>query len=119
MVVYLPELYDQVLSLAEYEQLSVRSASERVLGTTFARLGVAVAQTWRLPPHLLSATRASRAGCGGGRALASNVAVCQATSCWWQPRRAMRCWFAFRLSRRYRRAHHRAALSAEARAWRE
>ncbi|HET9930693.1 MAG TPA: HDOD domain-containing protein, partial [Polyangiaceae bacterium] len=55
VVVYLPELYDQVMALAHAEHLSVRAASERTLGTTFARLGVAVAQTWRLPPRLLTA----------------------------------------------------------------
>ncbi len=55
VVVYLPELYDQVMALAHAEQLTVRAASERILGTSFARLGVAVAQTWRLPPRLLTA----------------------------------------------------------------
>lgn len=55
VVVYLPEQYDQVMALAHAEHLSVRAASERVLGTSFARLGVAVAQTWRLPPRLLTA----------------------------------------------------------------
>jgi eukaryotic-like serine/threonine-protein kinase len=64
VVVYLPELYDQVMALAEHEQLSVRAASERVLGTTFARLGVAVAQTWRLPPRLLTAIAAVPSGAG-------------------------------------------------------
>ncbi|MGC4095470.1 MAG: hypothetical protein QM756_47610 [Polyangiaceae bacterium] len=36
----------------------MRAASERVLGSSFARLGVAVAQTWRLPPRLLTSIAA-------------------------------------------------------------
>lgn len=71
VVVYLPELYDQVIALAHSEQLSVRVASERVLGTSFARLGVAVAQTWRLPPRLLTAI-ASVPSAGGPLARAED-----------------------------------------------
>ncbi|MFZ5895750.1 MAG: protein kinase domain-containing protein [Myxococcota bacterium] len=64
VVVYLPELYDQVMALVQNEQISVRAASERVLGSSFARLGVAVAQTWRLPPRLLTAIAAVPSGSG-------------------------------------------------------
>jgi hypothetical protein len=41
--------------LVERERLSPRVASERVLGVSFGRLGLTVAQTWRLPARMLSA----------------------------------------------------------------
>lgn len=55
VVVYLPEMYDQVLELIERDRISPRTASERVLGVSFGRLGFTVAQTWRLPARMLSA----------------------------------------------------------------
>jgi serine/threonine-protein kinase len=57
-VVYLPEMYDQVMELVERERVSVRVASERVLGVSFGRLGLTVAQSWRLPARMLSAISA-------------------------------------------------------------
>ncbi|HEX7672099.1 MAG TPA: hypothetical protein VF395_21035, partial [Polyangiaceae bacterium] len=40
------------------ERLSIPAAAERVLGTTFGRLGAAVAQNWHLPPRIRSAIAA-------------------------------------------------------------
>jgi HD-like signal output (HDOD) protein len=57
-VVYLPESYDEIQGLARAEKLSVPAAAERVLGTSFGRLGAAVAQNWHLPPRIRSAIAA-------------------------------------------------------------
>lgn len=64
VVVYLPEMYDQIVEMVELERVSLRAASERVLGVSFGRLGLTVAQTWRLPPRMLSAISAVPSGTG-------------------------------------------------------
>lgn len=58
VIVYLPEVFEQVTQLAERERLNERVAAERVLGITYSKLGVAVAQNWKLPPRMISAISA-------------------------------------------------------------
>ncbi len=58
VIVYLPELYAQIVETSARDQLSLRAAAERVLGTSFWRLGLAVAQNWRLPPRIVAAISA-------------------------------------------------------------
>lgn len=57
-VVYLPESYDEIQGVADAEKVSIPTAAERVLGTSFGRLGAAVAQNWHLPPRIRSAIAA-------------------------------------------------------------
>ncbi|HWA77352.1 MAG TPA: HDOD domain-containing protein [Polyangiaceae bacterium] len=64
VVVYLPEMYDQIQEIVQRERVTLRAASERVLGVSFGRLGLTVAQSWRLPPRMLSAISAVPSGNG-------------------------------------------------------
>ncbi len=52
-IVYLPELFDQILALTQSEPVNFETASERVLGLSFRKLGVGVAERWRLPKSVL------------------------------------------------------------------
>ncbi len=52
-IVYFPELYDQILSLSKSERVSVDLASERILGLSLRKLGLGVAERWRLPKAIL------------------------------------------------------------------
>jgi len=52
-IVYLPELYDQILALSQLERLDLELASERVLGLSLRKLGLGVAERWRLPKAIL------------------------------------------------------------------
>ncbi len=54
-IVYLPDQYDKVLTLAQKEGLSLERAAERELGLSFRKLGIGVAEQWHLPPQLLEA----------------------------------------------------------------
>lgn len=55
VLVYLPELYDQILTLVVQERISLNAASERVLGISMHKLGVGIAERWRLPQRMISA----------------------------------------------------------------
>jgi HD-like signal output (HDOD) protein len=52
-IVYLPELYDQMLALSQSEGISLELASVRVLGLSLRKLGLGVAERWRLPKAIL------------------------------------------------------------------
>ena len=52
-IVYLPELFDQILALAQAEKVSLDLASDRVLGLSLRKLGLGVAERWRLPKPIL------------------------------------------------------------------
>ncbi|HVU05267.1 MAG TPA: HDOD domain-containing protein [Polyangiaceae bacterium] len=60
VISYLPEQYDEIVQRSERERISLRVACDRVLGTSFGRLGVAVADAWRLPPILKQAVACTR-----------------------------------------------------------
>ncbi len=55
VLVYLPELYDQIVALMQQEGASLNHASERVLGISMHKLGVGIAERWRLPPKMIAA----------------------------------------------------------------
>lgn len=55
VLVYLPELYDQIVMLMQQEGISLNHASERVLGISMHKLGVGIAERWRLPPKMITA----------------------------------------------------------------
>jgi len=52
-IVYLPELYDQILALSQSERVTLDLASERILGLSLRKLGLGVAERWRLPKAIL------------------------------------------------------------------
>jgi serine/threonine protein kinase len=52
-IVYLPELFDQILALAQAEEVSLDLASEDVLGLSVRKLGLGVAERWSLPKPIL------------------------------------------------------------------
>jgi hypothetical protein len=52
-IVYLPESFDQILSLKQAEKISLELASECVLGLSLRKLGLGVAERWRLPKPIL------------------------------------------------------------------
>lgn len=54
-LVYLPELYDQIEQLMQEHNMSMNHAAERVLGLTLHKLGVGIAERWRLPAKVISA----------------------------------------------------------------
>ena len=58
VLVYLPELYDQIVSVMQQEGLSLNSASERILGISMHKLGVGIAERWRLPPKMIASMSA-------------------------------------------------------------
>jgi serine/threonine protein kinase/HD-like signal output (HDOD) protein len=53
VLVYLPEMYDQILGLMQQEHLPLNTASERVLGISMHKLGVGIAERWRLPQRMI------------------------------------------------------------------
>jgi eukaryotic-like serine/threonine-protein kinase len=55
VLVYLPELFDQIVALTQQEGISLNHASERVLGISLHKLGVGIAERWRLPQKMISA----------------------------------------------------------------
>jgi serine/threonine protein kinase len=55
VLVYLPELYDEVVALVEQQRISLTHAAERVLGISLYKLGVGVAERWCLPPKITAA----------------------------------------------------------------
>lgn len=55
VLVYLPEMYDEIVALMRRDGLSLNQASERVLGISLHKMGVGVAERWRLPPKIMSA----------------------------------------------------------------
>ena len=67
VVVYLPEMYDQMLALAESEQMSQSAAAERVFGLSLQKIGLGVAEKWRLPKPILR-TMSAIAHLGGSSA---------------------------------------------------
>lgn len=54
-LVYLPELYDQIEQLMREHDMSMNHAAERVLGLSLHKLGVGIAERWRLPAKVISA----------------------------------------------------------------
>jgi len=50
---YLPEAHREIVEIAEHERVPAKSAAERVLGMSYAALGVAVAERWRLPESVV------------------------------------------------------------------
>lgn len=54
VLVYLPELYDQILAVAARERISLNQASGRVLGLSFRKLGIGIAQRWNLPSNVIA-----------------------------------------------------------------
>jgi HD-like signal output (HDOD) protein len=59
VIVYLPEVFEQIVAFAQRDNLHERTAAERVLGISYGKLGVAVAQNWKLPPRMISAIAAA------------------------------------------------------------
>jgi serine/threonine protein kinase/HD-like signal output (HDOD) protein len=55
VLVYLPESFDQIEALMAQEHLSLNTASERVLGISMHKLGVGIAERWRLPQRMIQA----------------------------------------------------------------
>jgi serine/threonine protein kinase/HD-like signal output (HDOD) protein len=55
VLVYLPELYDDILQLMERQGVGMNLASERVLGLSMHKLGVGIAERWRLPSKIIGA----------------------------------------------------------------
>jgi len=55
VLVYLPELYDQIEAQVASGSTTVSAASKRVLGATFEELGTAIAKAWQLPEHVVGA----------------------------------------------------------------
>ncbi|MGC4069590.1 MAG: protein kinase [Polyangiaceae bacterium] len=55
VLVYLPESFDQIEALMVQENLSLNTASERVLGISLHKLGVGIAERWRLPQRMIQA----------------------------------------------------------------
>ncbi|HTQ05643.1 MAG TPA: protein kinase [Polyangiaceae bacterium] len=58
VLVYLPELFDQVEAAMASDGLSATLAAKRVLGISFEELGAAIAQNWQLPEHVQNAMSA-------------------------------------------------------------
>ncbi len=58
VIVYLPEIFEQILALVKRDGLVERVAAERVLGSSYGKLGSAIAQNWKLPPRIASAIAA-------------------------------------------------------------
>jgi serine/threonine-protein kinase len=54
VLVYLPELYDQIIALMEQQGIGMNLASERVLGLSMHKLGVGIAERWRLPAKIIA-----------------------------------------------------------------
>ena len=52
-IVYLPELYEQVMALVQANGVSLHTAAERILGLSFQKLGIGIAERWRLPKPIL------------------------------------------------------------------
>jgi serine/threonine-protein kinase len=52
-IVYLPDLYQQIVTLMQSHGLSQHSAAERVLGLSLQKLGIGIAERWRLPKPIL------------------------------------------------------------------
>jgi HD-like signal output (HDOD) protein len=52
-IVYFPEAFDQILVLARTEMVNPEIASERILGLSFRKLGLGVAERWGLPKPIL------------------------------------------------------------------
>jgi serine/threonine-protein kinase len=55
VLVYLPEVFDQIVTSMAQEGLSLNVASERVLGISLHKIGVGIAERWRLPPKMITA----------------------------------------------------------------
>ena len=55
VLVYLPEMYDQIVALMKQDGLTLNQASERVLGLSMHKLGVGIAERWRLPTKVIAA----------------------------------------------------------------
>ncbi len=52
-IVYLPDMYEQIAELTRLQGLSLHAAAERVLGLSLQKLGIGVAERWRLPKPIL------------------------------------------------------------------
>jgi eukaryotic-like serine/threonine-protein kinase len=52
-IVYLPDLYEQITELMRLQGVSLHAAAERVLGLSLQKLGIGVAERWRLPKPIL------------------------------------------------------------------
>ena len=52
-IVYLPELYEQMTDLVRAHGLTAHSAAERIFGLSLQKLGLGVAERWRLPKPIL------------------------------------------------------------------
>src|SRR6201999_4444481 len=59
VLVYLPELFDQVEAIHVQEGISPSVAAKRVLGISFQELGAAIAKSWQLPEHVQNAMSAT------------------------------------------------------------
>ena len=55
VLVYLPDMYDQIDELMRKQGLSLNTAAERVLGLSLHKLGVGIAERWRLPSKVIGA----------------------------------------------------------------
>ncbi|HET9959624.1 MAG TPA: HDOD domain-containing protein [Polyangiaceae bacterium] len=55
VLIYLPEMYDQILQVMAKERINLRHAAEKVLGLSFGRLGVEIAESWHLPSRMVTA----------------------------------------------------------------
>jgi len=57
VLVYLPETYDEILALMERQGIGMEAAAERILGLSMHKLGVGIAERWRLPSRIIAAMR--------------------------------------------------------------
>lgn len=52
-IVYLPDLYEQMVALVRSQEISLHAAAERVLGLSLQKLGIGIAERWRLPKPII------------------------------------------------------------------
>jgi len=54
-IVYLPDVYDKILTRSKSDKISLNRAAEKEVGLSLRKLGIGVAEQWHLPPVLLEA----------------------------------------------------------------
>ena len=63
-IFYLPELYEQMMVLTLSQAVSPHSAAERIFGLSLQKLGIGIAERWRLPKPIIR-TMSAAAGYSG------------------------------------------------------
>jgi serine/threonine-protein kinase len=52
-IVYLPELFEQAIGIMQSSGVSLQTAAERVFGLSLQKLGIGIAERWRLPKPII------------------------------------------------------------------